>query len=451
MTFPSAQVEWTWALDGWIVAVGVLCALSCALLGNFLVLRRMSMMADAISHAVLPGLAAAFLISDSREPYIMLAGAAVVGVLTALLTETIHKLGKVEQGASMGVVFTSLFALGLILMVRAAADHVDLDPKCVLYGAMEQVPLNLIDVWGARVPRAVVTLAVIFVVDALFVLAFYKELKVTSFDPALATTMGINSTFMHYALMTLVAATVVASFEAVGNILVVAMIIVPGACAFLLTERLGPMILVSLVIAALCGVLGHIAAITIPPMFGFSDTNTAGMMATVAGAIFMLVLLGAPKQGVISKLAHRALLSLRIVREDVLGALYRIEEGRGTSAGVPAAELRRAIPEGGLLARVAVWQLRRRGRVAAAPQGGFGLTPAGRDEATRILRSHRLWEGYLVDQMRVRVDHSHGSAERLEHVTSAEMQRRLDEELTRDTSPKGKPIPRPAEPAHPKP
>src|SRR5688500_9678469 len=192
--------SWNWQLDGWIVAAAVLCAMACALLGNFLVLRKMSMMGDAISHAVLPGLAVAFLVTNSRESTPMFVGAAIVGVLTALFTQWVNRFGKVEESASMGVVFTSLFAIGLILIVRAA-DHVDLDPGCVLYGAIATVPLDVRSVFGVQVPRAVVTLAIVCAANFLFVLLFYKELKLSSFDPELATTLGVNATLMHYLLM----------------------------------------------------------------------------------------------------------------------------------------------------------------------------------------------------------------------------------------------------------
>src|SRR5688572_14863449 len=186
-----ASIIWSWQIDGWIVAAGVLAAMSCALLGNFLVLRRMSMMGDAISHAVLPGLAAAFLISGSRDSTTMLAGAAIVGVLTALFTQMVNRFGKVEESASMGVVFTALFAVGLIMIVRAA-DHVDLDPGCVLYGDIVSVPFDFrMNVLGLAVPQVVVRLAVVLVVNLLFVALFYKELKLSSFDPELATTLGI--------------------------------------------------------------------------------------------------------------------------------------------------------------------------------------------------------------------------------------------------------------------
>ena len=147
-------MDW-YAIDTWIVIVGMLAAVSCTLLGNFLVLRQMSMMGDAISHAVLPGLAVAFLVTGARASLTMFIGAAVVGVLTAVFTQWISRFGKVDQGASMGIVFTTLFALGLVLIVQAA-DHVDLDASCVLYGAIELTPLDI--VWSAEVFGVVVDL-----------------------------------------------------------------------------------------------------------------------------------------------------------------------------------------------------------------------------------------------------------------------------------------------------
>jgi manganese/zinc/iron transport system permease protein len=291
---------WDWSIDGPIIAAAVLCALSCALLGNFLVLRRMSMMGDAISHAVLPGLAIAFWITHSRESMTMLLGAAVIGVLTALFTQAISHWGKVESSASMGVVFTSLFALGLILLEKVAA-HVDLDPGCVLYGALESVAIEN-PVGG--LPRVVWVLGIVYVLNVVVIGLLFKEFKVSSFDPPLATTMGINSNLMHYLLMILVAATTVACFEAVGSILVVAMLIVPAATAYLLTDRLLPMIMVSQVMAVVCGVLGHVFALA----FGLQAINTAGSMATLAGLIFLGVLVLSPRHGVVARLRRGAVM-----------------------------------------------------------------------------------------------------------------------------------------------
>jgi manganese/zinc/iron transport system permease protein len=426
-------MNWT-LLDTWIVITGMLCAASCALLGSFLVLRKMSMMGDAISHAVLPGLAIAFLLTGSRASWPMFVGAAVVGILTALFTEWIRGFGKVDEGASMGVVFTALFAIGLILVVQSA-DKVDLDPGCVLYGAIELVVLDTLNIFGFEIPRAAAMLSIVLAVNLSAVLLFYKELKISSFDPALATTLGINARFMHYLLMTLVAVTTVASFESVGSILVVAMLIAPAAAAHMLTDRLSAMLLVSVIIGLLSAVLGHVGAIEIPRFFGRPSTTTAGMMAAAAGLLFAIAVLAAPRHGVIVKLIHRLGLTLRIVREDILAALWRMEE-QPQNAG-----LAQFLASLGFPGKIATNQLLRAGQIARQPYG-LALTDSGRTAARSILRSHRLWETYLVREVMVRPDHSHSSAERLEHVTGPALQERLTETLTDTTlDPQGKPIP----------
>jgi len=301
----------TWLpIDTWILVVGALAAMACALPGNFLVLRKMSMMGDAISHAVLPGLAIAFIVTQARASLTMFIAAGIVGVLTAVFTQWGNRFGKVDGGASMGIVFTTLFAIGLLLIVRAA-DHVDLDPGCVLYGAIEFTPLDVVwrpDFFGnvLEVPRAALVLAGVCLLNGLFVILFFKELRISSFDPELATTLGINANLMHYLLMTVVAITTVAAFEAVGSIIVIAMLIVPAACAHLLTDRLWMMVLWSLVFAVLSAVLGHVSALLLPGWLGLpaeqlDSTSTSGMMAVAAGALFAVVLLFAPRYGVLPR------------------------------------------------------------------------------------------------------------------------------------------------------
>jgi manganese/zinc/iron transport system permease protein len=284
------------------VVVGALCAVACALPGCFLVLRRMSMMGDAISHAVLPGLAIGFLATGSRSSLPMFAGAAIVGVLTAVFTHWVSSFGRVDRGAAMGIVFTTLFALGLVLIVRAA-DHVDLDPGCVLYGAIELTPLDVVAVQlggtAVEIPRAALVLGAVLLINVLGIVLLFKELNISSFDPSLATTLGINATVMHYFLMAMVAVTTVASFEAVGSIIVIAMLIVPAAAAHLLTERLWAMLVLSAVIGVLSAGLGHLGAITVPGWLGFESTNTSGVMACAAGLLFVLAWLFSPYHGIL--------------------------------------------------------------------------------------------------------------------------------------------------------
>ncbi len=275
-----------------MVVTGALAGVACALVGTFLLLRQMSMMGDAISHAVLPGLAIGFLVSGTRGGVAMWVGAVLAGVLTALLTEVISRWGRVDRGAAMGVVFTALFAVGLILIVRTA-DRVDLDPSCVLYGALELTPLDTVRVgWGGEVPVATLRLGVVSLVNLVVILLFYKELRLSAFDPALARALGYPAEALHYLLMVLTAVTTVAAFEAVGSILVIAMLIVPAATAHLVARRLGVMLVVACGLAGLTAWLGHAAAIIIPKWLGYSATSTTGAMAVVGGVIFALVAIG---------------------------------------------------------------------------------------------------------------------------------------------------------------
>lgn len=433
----DALLTWNWWLDGWIIMVGVLCSVSCALLGNFLVLRKMSMMGDAISHAVLPGLAIAFLLTADRTSWPMFVGAAIAGVLTALFTEWVRGYGKVDEGASMGVVFTALFALGLVLIVRGA-DTVDLDPGCVLYGAMEFTPLDGVSIFGFEMPRVALTLSVILALNALFVGIFFKELKITSFDPALATTLGINSRVMHYVLMTLVAITAVAAFEAVGNILVVAVLIVPPAAAYMLTDRLRVMVMLSVVLAVSGAVLGHIAAITVPAGFGYRSVSSAASMAVVMGGLFSLAVVFAPSRGVVSKLRARTSLSRQIEREDVLALLFRVEEHGGK---VVPTHLGEALDVSVARRHQIIDTLQSSGLVVR-DAAHLSLTDTGRDKARSLVRSHRLWEAYLDQNADLPRSHLHLAAERLEHATTPQLQAELQAETGEPrTDPHGRVIP----------
>jgi manganese/zinc/iron transport system permease protein len=284
--------------DFHIILVGSLCAMACALPGTFLLLRRMSMMGDAISHAVLPGLAIAFLISGTRTSWWMFFGAAVAGILTALFTQWITRFGKVERGAAMGIVFTTLFAIGLILIERGA-DNVDLDAGCVLYGALEYTPLRLVtlfetEVFIIQVPHAAVVIGATLLFNIIVISLFFKEFTLASFDPGLAETQGFRPRLMHYLLMTMVAVTTVAAFEAVGSIIVIAMLIVPPATAFLLTKKLPALIATSLVVAVLSAVCGHLSSQALPHLIGLPETTSSGMMATAAGFFFLLAWLFGP-------------------------------------------------------------------------------------------------------------------------------------------------------------
>jgi manganese/zinc/iron transport system permease protein len=276
-------------LDTWIVITGVLICLACALPGAFLMLNRQSMLGDGISHAVLPGLAIAFLLTNSRDVLPMVVGAVLAGLLTAVLTQAVQRFGQVESGAALGVVFCGLFATGLIL-IRVASDKVDLDADCVLYGSIETAVVD-----EGRVPRVALISGGLLLVNALLTFVFYKELRLAAFDPALATTLGFNADLIRLGLTLVASVTTVLAFESVGSILVIAMLVVPAAAASLLTHRLHVMLVMALVFAALSAVLGHVGAITLPQLGGrllgqpnLGATSSAAMMAVAAGVLFLI-------------------------------------------------------------------------------------------------------------------------------------------------------------------
>lgn len=422
------------AISFWIVATAILVNISCAILGCFLVLRRMSLLGDAISHAILPGLAMGFIVSGSRDVLPMLLGALVAGLLTAFLTQTLHRFARVPEDAAMGVVFTSLFALG-VLMIHRVARQVDLDPGCVLYGILEGVAFDVEP--GSVIPRPTFNMGVVCLAVIVFVTLLWKELKLVSFDSELATSQGFNSNVIHYLMMAMVAGVTVAAFEAVGSILVVAMLTVPAATAYMLTDRLGVMV----VVACLCGV---VSAIFGRDFASRLDTSVPGMMAVVAGGLFTVAVLVAPRHGVLVKRLRQMGLSLRIVREDILAMLYRWQELS------PQQALNRTQASvalgGGLLPSLAIWTLEREGRIrsALAPEGvsGILLTDKGRAEAQTLVKTHRLWETYLM-KLGLPQDHLHAPADRAEHFVSEQVMREVAREVENPTTdPHGKPIPR---------
>lgn len=422
------------AADCWVMAAGVLCNVACSLLGCYLVLRRMALLGDAISHAILPGLAIAFIVTNSRSVLPMFCGALVVGVAATFLIQTLHQWGRVPEDSSMGVVFTSLFALG-VLLITYVASSVDLDPGCVLYGDIGSTPAFPLVIAGQEwpIPRQVAILLCVLLVDLAVILLIYKELKIVSFDPLLATTMGINATLVHYTLMILVAGTSVAAFESVGSILVVAMLIAPPAAAHLLTDRLPRMLAVSAGIAAVSAIAGYLIAAYVV------DTPPAAMMAVVAGCIFGLAVFFAPKYGFISRRLDQARLALRIASEDILGMLYRWQESRqpeplGISTVLSAMR-------GGFLARIALRSLRRSGRIERIDSDMLRLTTMGQSEAKGLVRAHRLWESYLNKHFGLPLDHLHAPAERMEHFVTRAMQEQIAAEVETASDPHGREIP----------
>ena len=277
-----------------IVILASLTALTCALPGTFLVLRRVSLMSDAISHAILLGIVLAFFVTKNLSSPLLVVGAALMGIITVALTEVIIHTRKLKKDAAIGLVFPFLFSIGVILLNKYARD-IHLDTNCVLFGEIAFTPFNRWVVNGMDLgPQSTWIMIATLMVNLIFILLFYKELKVATFDPGLAAALGFFPAVLNYALMTVVSITAVASFESVGSILVVALMIAPPAAAYLLTDRVSWMIIWSCVIGVVAAISGYFMAY-------FLDASIAGSMATMCGVWFLMVLIFAPEKGLLAR------------------------------------------------------------------------------------------------------------------------------------------------------
>jgi manganese/zinc/iron transport system permease protein len=275
-----------------IQIIAVVVAVACALPGVFLVLRRMALMSDAISHAILLGIVLAFFVTEDLSSPLLIIAAAATGVLTVSLVELIHRTGLVREDAAIGIVFPALFSGGVILISRFAGD-VHLDTDAVLLGELAFAPLDRLAIFGYELPKSLWVMGGILLINLIFIGLFYKELKLTTFDVGLAAALGFSPTLIHYGLMTIVSITAVGAFDAVGSILVVALMIAPPATAYLLTDRLSYLLGLSALIGVIAAIAGYWLA-------HFLDASIGGSMATMAGVLFLLTFLLAPDRGIIA-------------------------------------------------------------------------------------------------------------------------------------------------------
>jgi manganese/zinc/iron transport system permease protein len=426
-----------------IAVTAALAAMSCALPGVWLVLRRQSMLGDALAHSALPGVVAAFFTAyaiknagwvsnNAFGPLLQIcivAGAAFAGLSTAWLTAAIQRLGNVDNGAALGVVFTCLFAAGLV-MVRMTADDVHLDPDCALFGVLEAAAGDTLTSipW---LPRSAVANGAVLLVNLVLTVLFYKELRIAAFDPELSKTQGIPAGIVQYSLLAATAVAAATAFSTVGSILVIGLLVIPAATAQLLTTRLWKLIVLSVGLAAVMAVVGHAAAWSIPgPVFsrlGYTqvrDMGTSGMIAVVGGLIFFVTVFVAPRTGVITQVLDRVRVLTHIAADDLLGNLYRKEESVKTSEPWT--------PVGGSPA----WQewlagflLKRRGLVVAGDGGALSLTDRGRATAQSLVRSHRLWESYLDRNYQLSNEQLHRAADRVEHYIGSDIREAIASEL----------------------
>ena len=283
-----------WATFGLILWMGFLVNATCGLVGNFLILRRMALVGDAISHSILPGVAVAFLVAHSLETPVMVVGAIISGLLATALIEFIHGRTKVKADAAIGITFTTMFAIGVIV-INLFAGKIHLDPDCVLYGDINMVAfeVNRVTLLGLPLgPKSVALMLGIFIFVVLVIAVFYKELLLSSFDSGLAEALGFSPRLIHYVLMAVLSLVVVGAFEAVGAILVIAMLILPGATSQLLSTRLPIVLLISVGVAGVSALGGLYMGV-------WWDLPIAPAMVVAGLVVFLMAWLLAPSQGLV--------------------------------------------------------------------------------------------------------------------------------------------------------
>ena len=409
-------------MHGWAMATAAVVAAGCAAVGSLLVVRRLSLLGDAISHAVLPGIVVAVLLGGRPGGPLVLLGAVAAALLTVGLTQLVHRQAGLAEDAGIGVAFTTLFAVG-VLLVTVSGSRIDLDPGCILYGILELVPFDTVPVLGCDVPRAFLSAAVVLVVVSGGLWLSWRWQLFTAFDADAARAAGVPTAAVTVGLLVGVSLATVAGFEAVGAILVVAMLVVPAAAAELLVQRLSHVLLLAIVLAVSGAVFGYLAA------WRF-DTSAAGMMAVLLGLEYALAVLVSPQDGLLARGYARLSYAWRVRCEDRLAALWRAEEVGGSAA-----------PAAGLIAQLAQRWLWFQGRVEPAA-AGYRLTTRGRSEAELIVRSHRLWEAWLGQHADLPIDHLHPPAEWIEHHLGARLRQRIEQDLGRDAvDPHGSMIP----------
>ncbi|MDG1661087.1 MAG: metal ABC transporter permease [Winogradskyella sp.] len=283
----SAQIE--------IQLIASLVAVACAIPGTFLVLRKMAMISDAISHSILPGIVVGFFITHDLNSPLLIILAALTGIITVVLVEYIQKTGLVKEDTAIGLVFPALFSIGVIMIAKNANDvHLDID--AVLLGELAFAPFDRLIIGGIDVgPKALWIIGVILIVTLIFLLAFFKELKVSTFDKGLSTSLGFSPAIIHYGLMSVSSVTTVGAFDAVGAILVVALMITPAAAAYLLTKNLKKMLVLSVIFGIFSALFGYWVA-------HWLDASIAGSITTILGLLFLVVYLFAPNKGIIAVL-----------------------------------------------------------------------------------------------------------------------------------------------------
>ncbi len=421
------------------VAGAALLGISCGLLGTFLVVRKLALVGDAVSHAVLPGVAAGFLWSQTKNPVAIFVGAVLAGLLGTLTVGWIRRTTRLKEDAALGLVLAGFYAVGicLVTMIQRLPTGNKSGIDKFLFGQAAAIGSGDLALMG-----------VVTVLSVLATTLAYKELLISSFDAPFARAIGLPVRLLHEALMLLLAFAIVSALQAVGVVLVSAMLITPAATAYLLTNRLHRMLILAAGLGLITGITGCFLS------FLGNNLPTGPLIVVSATFLFGLAFLFSPQQGVVVRWARRRSRRHRVARENTLKTLYHVLESRSfhgddVSLGELAQRRRETLEDAAREAQALV-----RHRLARLHPDGQSLilTEAGRQRASELVRNHRLWELYLTHAADISADHVHEDAEKIEHVLGEEVVRKLELRLNyADTDPHGRRIPVPRAASRPNP
>lgn len=408
-TFQDASLRF--ALIG-----SVLLGITCGLLGSFIVVRKMALVGDALSHAVLPGVALGFLWNQTKDPVAIFVGATIAGLIGTAVVGLIKQTTRLKEDAALGLVLASFFAVGICLVTMI---------QRLPTGNKSGIDKFLFGQAAAISAGDVRLMAVVAVLSITAITLFYKECLVTSFDVEFARAAGFPTHLIHHGIMLLLAFAIVVALQAVGVVLVSAMLITPAAAAYLLTDRMHRMLILAALFGMIAGILGAFMS------FLGNNLPTGPFMVLGASAVFLGAFLFGPKHGVIVRWWKRRSRASRIGRENTLKSVYHVlEEREFRGDGVALRELAELRRESIKEARAQSAQLSRHGLVTTHEEGNIMFfTPTGWQRACEIVRNHRLWELYLTNAVQYAADHVHEDADKIEHVLGTETVRELERRL----------------------
>ena len=437
----AAELWFDWDIDTWPLLMALLVGMSCGLLGAVFLVRHTALLGDAVSHSVLPGIAGGLLLAGivldrNEEEHVfgtsatmlfILAGALVAGLASTMLIEALHRHSRIKPDTALGAVFPAFFAIGVIL-IRLAARDAHFDQDCVFYGSLE-----VIGEFSQVMPTLLCSILVI-----LFFLGFYKEILITSFDRQLSGTLGLPVGLVNLLLTSLLVLAIVVAFEAVGAILVIALLIIPAATAQLLSYRFNRVLILSALFGLSAAFLGSWMTILLEAV-NF-ETARAPTVAVVAGLQFLLALVFSPEQGLLAQALRKRAVESRILEENLLGSVYRLGgTPRAEAVTLEEAAARLGYPPEKLAA--ALRRCRIRGELTVESEGIL-LTEEGSEKVGGIIRGHRLWESYMIREMGAASDHVHDAADHIEHHLQPALVKELAKLLGNpDLDPHGSEIP----------